>query len=62
MTPNAPTLQPPPRPTPPPVQPTWEALPSAARHHTVRLLALMLRACLDRRHAALTPPEATHER
>jgi hypothetical protein len=58
MNPNPPT----PRPTPPPDRPTWEALPSAARRHAVRLLALMLRACLDRRHTALAPRESTYER
>jgi hypothetical protein len=63
MTLTPPTPQRPSCPTPPPpLQPTWEALPLMARHQAVRLLAQMLRACLDRRHAAPMPEEAAHER
>jgi hypothetical protein len=60
--PNQPLPRPPTHTALPPAsRPNWESLPPATRDRVTRLLALILRACLDRRRAAAAE-EAGHER
>ncbi len=61
--PNQPLARPPTPTAPPPAsRPSWESLPPATRDRVTRLLALILRACLDRRRAVAAVEEAGHER